>query len=69
MAFEAEDSRQSKGGDSVVLTPVPRRAGPRRGTRQHGLRIPKVYEVDTTTPGSGFVHFRKCVDLPRLARM
>lgn len=53
----------------MVLTPVPRRAGPRRGTRRHGLRIPKVYEVDTATPGSGFVHFRKCVDLPRLARM
>lgn len=69
MAFEAEDSHQSKGGDFVVLTPVPRRAGHRLGTRQHGLRIPKVYEVDTATPGSRFMHFRKCVALPRLARV
>lgn len=53
----------------MVLTPVPRRAGPRRGTRGHGLRVPKVSGVDTATPGSGFVHVRKCVDPPRLARM
>lgn len=53
----------------MVLTPVPTRVGHGLGTRQHGLRIPKVYEVDTAAPGRGLVHFRKWADPPRLARM
>lgn len=52
-----------------MLTPVPRRAGHGLGTRQHGVRIPKVYEVNTAAPGRGFVQFRKWVDPPRLAGM